>query len=82
MHNTLAGPTSRGFYDGLDDHEPAQRSLPRPDISQMIPYKPKLGAYAGEHPVPGEFFYYYFITCIALYKTIILALNKSIHILE
>ncbi|XP_075220656.1 cleavage stimulation factor subunit su(f) isoform X2 [Lycorma delicatula] len=55
MH-TLAGPTSRGFYDGLDDHEPSQRMMTRPDVSQMIPYKPKLGAYAGEHPVPGGAF--------------------------
>lgn len=44
-----------GMMDGLDDHEPCtQRLLPRPDISQMIPFKPKRDPYPGEHPVPGE----------------------------
>lgn len=43
--------------DGLDDHEPCtQRLLPRPDISQMIPFKPKRDPYPGEHPVPGGSF--------------------------
>uniref|UniRef100_A0A1B6CGC0 Cleavage stimulation factor subunit 3 n=1 Tax=Clastoptera arizonana TaxID=38151 RepID=A0A1B6CGC0_9HEMI len=43
--------------DGLDDHEQSsQRLLPRPDISQMIPFKPKRDAYPGEHPVPGGSF--------------------------
>ncbi|KAF2897562.1 hypothetical protein ILUMI_08611 [Ignelater luminosus] len=30
--------------------------LPKPDISQMIPYKPKANALPGEHPVPGGSF--------------------------
>ncbi|XP_043289608.1 protein suppressor of forked isoform X2 [Venturia canescens] len=30
--------------------------LPRPDLSQMIPYKPKVNALPGEHPVPGGSF--------------------------
>lgn len=30
--------------------------LPRPDYSQMIPYKPKANPLPGEHPVPGKFF--------------------------
>lgn len=30
--------------------------LPRPDITQMIPYKPKAKPLSGEHPVPGGSF--------------------------
>ncbi|KAF6206641.1 hypothetical protein GE061_017877 [Apolygus lucorum] len=46
-----------GFLaDGLIDEEGAQRLIPRPDVSQMIPFKPKLNAYPGEHPVPGGAF--------------------------
>ncbi|XP_065168695.1 protein suppressor of forked isoform X2 [Atheta coriaria] len=30
--------------------------LPRPDVSQMIPYKPKFNPQPGEHPVPGGVF--------------------------
>lgn len=53
--------------DGLDDHEPCtQRLLPRPDISQMIPFKPKRDPYPGEHPVPGESVQYITINIILL----------------
>ncbi|XP_066901018.1 protein suppressor of forked isoform X3 [Halyomorpha halys] len=46
-----------GFLaDGLLDDEGTQRLIPRPDVSQMIPFKPKLNAYPGEHPVPGGAF--------------------------
>lgn len=31
-------------------------NLPRPDFSQMIPYKPKSNAYPGEHPLDGGTF--------------------------
>lgn len=31
-------------------------TAPKPDISQMIPYKPKQNAVAGDHPVPGGMF--------------------------
>lgn len=30
--------------------------LPRPDFSQMIPYKPKLTTFPGEHPLAGGTF--------------------------
>lgn len=30
--------------------------LPRPDFSQMIPFKPKANAYPGEHPLAGGTF--------------------------
>ncbi|KAF7987512.1 hypothetical protein HCN44_003274 [Aphidius gifuensis] len=31
-------------------------TLPKPDISQMIPFKPKVNPLPGEHPVPGGAF--------------------------
>lgn len=31
----------------------AELSVPLPDYSQMIPYKPKSNPLPGEHPVPG-----------------------------
>ncbi|XP_029406026.2 protein suppressor of forked [Bactrocera neohumeralis] len=31
-------------------------SLPRPDFSQMVPYKPKVNAHPGEHPLAGGTF--------------------------
>lgn len=31
-------------------------AIPRPDTSQMIPYKPKANPLPGEHPVPGGSF--------------------------
>ncbi|XP_039293116.1 protein suppressor of forked isoform X2 [Nilaparvata lugens] len=53
-----SGGPSRGFLDScLDDHLETQSSnLPRPDTTQMIPYKPKSNAYLGEHTVPGGAF--------------------------
>lgn len=44
-----SGPALR-----IPDPEEALAALPRPDISQMIPFKPKLNALPGEHPVPGK----------------------------
>lgn len=35
--------------------EPAAQ-LPKPDFSQMIPFKPKSNAYPGEHPITGGTF--------------------------
>ena len=43
------GPVSKSL-----DPEEAIASLPRPDLSQVIPFKPKLNALPGEHPVPGK----------------------------
>ncbi|CAH0394855.1 unnamed protein product [Bemisia tabaci] len=42
--------------DVMDDGDAAQRNLPKPDVSQMIPYKPKRNAFIGEHPIPGGSF--------------------------
>ncbi|XP_026810238.1 protein suppressor of forked [Rhopalosiphum maidis] len=55
MHNS----TQRSaVIDGLDDldNRPNEKRLPLPDISQMVPYKPKLNAFPGEHIVPGGTF--------------------------
>lgn len=54
MHNS----TQRSaIIDGLDDldNRPNEKRLPLPDVSQMIPYKPKLNAFPGEHIVPGKY---------------------------
>lgn len=48
--------TGNVLKDGLDDHEPSQRQLPKPDLSQMIPFKPKREPYPGEHPVAGNYY--------------------------
>ncbi|XP_054289118.1 protein suppressor of forked isoform X2 [Macrosteles quadrilineatus] len=48
--------TGKILKDGLDDHEPTQRQLPKPDLSQMVPFKPKRDPYVGEHPTPGGTF--------------------------
>ncbi|XP_012271030.1 protein suppressor of forked isoform X2 [Orussus abietinus] len=49
VRNTAALPRA-------PDPEEAMASLPRPDLSQMIPYKPKVNALPGEHPVQGGTF--------------------------
>ncbi|KAJ8688604.1 hypothetical protein QAD02_024399 [Eretmocerus hayati] len=38
------------------DTEEVISSLPKPDTSQMIPFKPKVNTLPGEHPVPGGTF--------------------------
>lgn len=48
---------SIGAIPRVSDPEEAIASLPRPDLSQMIPYKPKVNALPGEHPVPGKYLY-------------------------
>uniref|UniRef100_A0A1B6J9Z5 Suppressor of forked domain-containing protein n=1 Tax=Homalodisca liturata TaxID=320908 RepID=A0A1B6J9Z5_9HEMI len=64
-YNEVTAQTTKAAYhamtgsilkDGLDDHESTQRQLPRPDLSQMIPFKPKRESYVGEHPVSGGSF--------------------------
>ena len=54
MKNSLHSSVPGFLADGLED-EGAQRLIPRPDVSQMIPYKPKVNAYPGEHPVSGNY---------------------------
>lgn len=50
MHSASSAPNP----DVLDDAEQQQTLLPKPDINQMIPYKPKVKALPGEHPIPGK----------------------------
>jgi len=45
---------SIGAIPRVPDPEEAIAALPRPDLSQMIPYKPKVNPLPGEHPVQGE----------------------------
>ncbi len=49
MHSASSAPN----MDILDDLDQHQTLLPKPDVNQMIPYKPKSNAYFGEHPIPG-----------------------------
>ncbi|KAI5717568.1 hypothetical protein M8J77_008014 [Diaphorina citri] len=56
---TTAGTTgstalfsSQAGLDGLDE-ERKGKTLVRPDLTQMIPYKPKPNAWRGEHLLPG-----------------------------
>lgn len=42
-----------GASPRTQDTEEVIAALPRPDLSQMIPYKPKVNPLPGEHPVPG-----------------------------
>lgn len=39
-----------------DDGDDSHKVLPRPDFSQMIPFKPKANSYPGEHPMGGGSF--------------------------
>lgn len=52
IHSTSSAPNP----DVLDDADQQQTNLPKPDINQMIPYKPKINAFPGEHPIPGGAF--------------------------
>ncbi|XP_049793735.1 protein suppressor of forked [Schistocerca nitens] len=58
-YNEVASTASRAFHplaacSSLDEDEAAK--VPRPDVSQMIPYKPKANTIPGDHPVPGGVF--------------------------
>ena len=48
-----AARNSTGNLPRVPDIQESRAALPRPDLSQMIPYKPKVNALPGEHPVPG-----------------------------
>lgn len=50
--STVAGTVMGG---AAADTAPAQEGrMPRPDFSQMVPYKPKQYWVPGEHPIPGK----------------------------
>ena len=44
------------FLASQPEVQETPNQIPRPDFSQMIPYKPKANAYIGEHPLPGGTF--------------------------
>lgn len=52
VSSVVRNPT--GNSPRAPDNVEARAALPRPDLSQMIPYKPKVNALPGEHPVPGS----------------------------
>jgi hypothetical protein len=39
---------------GILDSEEESSNIPRPDFTQMIPFKPKAQTIPGDHPVPGN----------------------------
>ncbi|GLG95529.1 Protein suppressor of forked [Gryllus bimaculatus] len=41
---------------GILDHDEENTCMPRPDFTQMIPFKPKANSIPGDHPVPGGVF--------------------------
>lgn len=50
------GRNNPGVLPCQKDTEEIIVTLPKPDISQMIPFKPKVNPLPGEHPVPGGAF--------------------------
>ena len=38
----------------LEAEEEEEDKIARPDFSQMVPFKPKVDAYPGEHIIPGK----------------------------
>lgn len=50
------GIISSKAVPGVDGVPESTSQLPRPDFSQMIPFKPKSNAYPGEHPLAGGTF--------------------------
>lgn len=45
-----------GIKGSTQETDEVVNQLPRPDFSQMIPYKPKANAFPGEHPLAGGTF--------------------------
>ncbi|XP_069684937.1 protein suppressor of forked isoform X2 [Periplaneta americana] len=58
-YNEVASTAVKSFHPlsavCLDPEEEAA-NIPRPDFTQMIPFKPKAQAIPGDHPVPGGVF--------------------------
>jgi len=53
MHNSTQRSAVIDRLDDLDNR-PNEKRLSAPDVSQMVPYKPKSNAFPGEHIVPGN----------------------------
>lgn len=54
MEVSNVGRNNSNSLPRSQDTEEVIAALPRPDISQMIPFKPKVNPLPGEHPVPGK----------------------------
>lgn len=50
--SSLVGQKSVSGVLNFDSDD--KSAIPRPDFSQMIPYKPKFNTVPGDHPIPGE----------------------------
>lgn len=50
-YNMVTASKTYHSANGDGDDEPA--SLPKPDLSQMVPFKPKYKSIPGDHPVSG-----------------------------
>lgn len=51
-----------------EDVDQTQRLLPKPDITQMTPYKPKLKTIHGEHHTPGNCLFVVTSNTILIFK--------------
>lgn len=57
-YNEVASAAVKSFHplsSIITDPEEESSNMPRPDFTQMIPFKPKAQAIPGDHPVPGMF---------------------------
>lgn len=59
MEVSSVSRSTNGPLPRSSDTEEVMAALPRPDLSQMIPFKPKVNPLPGEHPVPGNLFTYF-----------------------
>lgn len=55
-HNLLQTTGLLGSKTQAQEADEVVSQLPRPDFSQMIPYKPKATTFPGEHPLAGGTF--------------------------
>ncbi|XP_034234284.1 protein suppressor of forked [Thrips palmi] len=49
---------SKTYHSSSADADDEPASLPKPDLSQMVPFKPKFKSIPGDHPVSGGVFPY------------------------
>jgi cleavage stimulation factor subunit 3 len=54
-YSEVASTAVKSFHplSSIIDPEDESSNMPRPDFTQMIPFKPKAQAIPGDHPVPG-----------------------------
>ncbi|KAH1011580.1 hypothetical protein HUJ04_000919 [Dendroctonus ponderosae] len=52
----ITGAAGKSHFLQSIINQQSEMPLPRPDYSQMIPYKPKSNPLPGEHPIPGGSF--------------------------